>query len=170
MLAFIRSLSGGINQLVRMVLAVFITGMLAALLLQIVARYVMRIPFPWVEELARYLMIWTGFLGSSLAIRRGSHLGFSMLVERLPRPLERLVYCAVSLAIMVFLAFLIKYGWFITIFVWNQRSPTLPITMSWVYLAIPVGSAVMFLQMFCVMVERLAMSGDRSGIIGGQTC
>ena len=89
MLAFIRTLSGGINQLVRMVLAVFITGMLAALLLQIVARYVMRIPFPWVEELARYLMIWTGFLGSSLAIRRGSHLGFSMLVERLP--LEKVI-------------------------------------------------------------------------------
>jgi TRAP-type C4-dicarboxylate transport system permease small subunit len=116
----------------------------------------MKIPFPWVEELARYLMIWTGFLGSSLAIRRGSHLGFSMLVERLPRPLHQMVSCGVSLGIMVFLGFLIKYGWFITSFVRNQNSPTLPITMFWVYLAIPVGAAVMLAQTFFVMVENLA--------------
>ena len=158
MLSFMRSLSGGINHVVRMLLVVFITAMLGALLLQIAARYLMRIPFPWVEELARYLMIWTGFLGSSLAIRRGSHLGFSMLVERLPRPLHQLVYCGVSLGIMVFLGFLIKYGWFIASFVRNQNSPTLPITMFWVYLAIPIGAAMMLVQMFFVMVENLAAS------------
>jgi TRAP-type C4-dicarboxylate transport system permease small subunit len=161
MLSFMRNLSSGINQTVRMLLAVFITVMLAALLLQIAARYLMKIPFPWVEELARYLMIWTGFLGSSLAIRRGSHLGFSMLAERLPRPLERLVSCGVALSIMVFLGFLIKYGWFITSFVRNQSSPTLPITMFWVYLAVPVGSAVMLLQTFCVLVEKLTASSNR---------
>ncbi len=161
MLSLMRTLSSGINQLVRLLLAVFITGMLAALLLQIVARYLMKIPFPWVEELARYLMIWTGFLGSSLAIHRGSHLGFSMVVEALPRPMQRIIVCGVSLAMMVFLVFLIKYGWFITSFVQNQRSPTLPITMFWVYLAIPVGSAVMLLQTAFVLMEYLAASRIR---------
>ncbi len=161
MLSMMRTLSAGINQVVRMLLAVFITGMLAALLLQIVARYLMKIPFPWVEELARYLMVWTGFLGSSLAIRRGSHLGFSMVVNALPRGLQRVVVCGVSLGMTVFLIFLIKYGWFITNFVQSQRSPTLPITMFWVYLAIPVGSAVMLLQTVFVLVEHLAASRVR---------
>jgi TRAP-type C4-dicarboxylate transport system permease small subunit len=68
------------------------------------------------------------------------------------------VYCGVSLGIMVFLGFLIKYGWFIASFVRNQNSPTLPITMFWVYLAIPIGAAMMLVQMFFVMVENLAAS------------
>ena len=41
MLSSMRSLSGGINHVVRMLLVVFITAMLAALLLQIAARYLM---------------------------------------------------------------------------------------------------------------------------------
>jgi len=114
-----------------------------------------------VEELARYLMIWTGFLGSSLAIRRGSHLGFSMLVDRLPRAINLLVSCCVSVGIMIFLGFLIKYGWFITAFVRNQSSPTLPVTMFWVYLAIPVGSAVMLLQILFALCERLLTASEK---------
>ena len=161
MLYLVRHLGGQIDRLVRLLLVVFVTGMLAALLLQIAARYLMKIPFPWVEELARYLMIWTGFLGSSLAIRRGSHLGFSMLVDRLPRAINLLVSCGVSVGIMIFLGFLIKYGWFITAFVRNQNSPTLPVTMFWVYLAIPVGSAVMLLQILFALCERLLTASEK---------
>ncbi len=160
MVYLLRELGRRIDQFVRVLLVLFITAMLVALLLQIAARYLMRIPFPWVEELARYLMVWTGFLGSSLAIRRGSHLGFSMLVDRLPRAINLLISCGVSVGIMVFLGFLIKYGWFITAFVRNQSSPTLPVTMFWVYLAIPVGSGVMLLQILCALGERLLTASE----------
>jgi len=46
-------------------------GMVAAIALQIVARYGLRSPPSWTEELARYLMVWGGLLGASAAFRRG---------------------------------------------------------------------------------------------------
>lgn len=46
-------------------------GMVAAIAVQIVARYGLRSPPSWTEELARYLMVWGGLLGASAAFRRG---------------------------------------------------------------------------------------------------
>jgi TRAP-type C4-dicarboxylate transport system permease small subunit len=48
-----------------------LVGMVAAVALQIVARYGLRSPPSWTEELARYLMVWGGLLGASAAFRRG---------------------------------------------------------------------------------------------------
>lgn len=48
-----------------------LVGMVAAIAIQIVARYGLRSPPSWTEELARYLMVWGGLLGASAAFRRG---------------------------------------------------------------------------------------------------
>lgn len=48
-----------------------LVGMVAAIALQIVARYGLQSPPSWTEELARYLMVWGGLLGASAAFRRG---------------------------------------------------------------------------------------------------
>jgi TRAP-type C4-dicarboxylate transport system permease small subunit len=48
-----------------------LAGMVAAIAVQIVARYGLRSPPSWTEELARYLMVWSGLLGATAAFRRG---------------------------------------------------------------------------------------------------
>ncbi len=49
-----------------------IAGMVGAVMLQIVARYGFSAPPSWTEELARYLMVWGGLLGATVAFRRGA--------------------------------------------------------------------------------------------------
>jgi TRAP-type C4-dicarboxylate transport system permease small subunit len=167
---FLRTVGKGIDHLVRILLVGFVSGMLASLLLQIAGRYVMNVPFPWLEELARYLMVWTGFLGSSLAIRRGAHLGFTILVDRLPGLPRVLVSTCVSTGILILLGYMIRYGWTLTAFVQNQASATLPITMFWVYLAIPVGATVMAIQMGLALIEEWWVFARPSDPKGGTAC
>lgn len=38
---------------------------------QVIARYVFAAPPSWTDELARWLMVWAGLLGSTVAFRRG---------------------------------------------------------------------------------------------------
>ncbi|KPQ05845.1 MAG: TRAP-type C4-dicarboxylate transport system, small permease component [Rhodobacteraceae bacterium HLUCCA12] len=47
-----------------------IVVMVAAVVIQIIGRYVFAQPPFWTEELARYAMIWAGCLGASVAFRR----------------------------------------------------------------------------------------------------
>lgn len=42
--------------------------------IQVVLRYIFDTGIPWAEELARYLMVWAGFLGGSLATRERRHI------------------------------------------------------------------------------------------------
>ena len=48
-----------------------LVGIALVILLQVTARYGMRSPYAWTEELARYLMVWGGLLGATCAFRRG---------------------------------------------------------------------------------------------------
>jgi TRAP-type C4-dicarboxylate transport system permease small subunit len=42
--------------------------------LQVVFRFVLRLPAPWSEEMARYLLVTMTFIGAAIAVRYQSHL------------------------------------------------------------------------------------------------
>lgn len=46
--------------------------MLSCICVQVVSRYLMSEPLAWTEELARYAMVWSGFLGATVAFHRGA--------------------------------------------------------------------------------------------------
>ena len=69
-LAQIVSVSKGLE---KAALAISCTGMVVmtgCILIQIVARYILSDPPAWTEELARHAMIWSGFMGASVAYAR----------------------------------------------------------------------------------------------------
>lgn len=74
---------------------------------QFFSRYVLGDSIGWTEEIARYLLIGVGFLGSVMAARNGSHIMVEFFYHYMPvwqaRLLERLVN-AVSLVFYVAMA------------------------------------------------------------------
>lgn len=65
---------------------------------QFFSRYVLGDSIGWTEEIARYLLIGVGFLGSVMAARNGSHIMVEFFYHYMPvwqaRLLERLVNAA----------------------------------------------------------------------------
>lgn len=107
------------------------------------ARYVIKVPMPWSEEFSRILMVYLGFLGASMAMRRGRHLGFQVLTERVPTNWRRPMSILVHGLIIVFLVALIRFGWDLALFAgWTQRSPYLGIPYFWIYLCVPLGGTL----------------------------
>ena len=80
------ALSAGFDRFCGRVAVLALLVMLAAILVQIVARYVFAAPPPWTEELARYAMIWSGMLGATMAYyRRADPVLFRMRTDLRPR-------------------------------------------------------------------------------------
>ena len=50
--------------------------------LQVVFRYVLDSPLSWSEELARWLFVWSVFLGCALLISQHKHMRMEFLVSR----------------------------------------------------------------------------------------
>ncbi len=82
--------------------------MAAALLLEVVLRFVFEISLPWTSEFARYAMIWITFVGAALAIKERSHIQINFFVRLLPKSIERYGYIAVNLILIAFVVVLLK--------------------------------------------------------------
>jgi TRAP-type C4-dicarboxylate transport system permease small subunit len=126
--------------------------------------------FRWggdLEELIRYLSVWVVFLGASVAFRRGSHFHVDYFQEKFFAPETRKrVVKAVSIVIAAFLLMLIWYGAIKAFQNLDQNIKSAPIPFAVFYLAIPIGSAYMLLDLLLVLVfgrhPFVAEEGDAS--------
>src|SRR5512139_2046997 len=65
----------------------------------IVTRYVFKYSFAFTEELVVSLFVWLTLFGAGVAFRAGSHLGFTLLFEKIPiklRQIQLWFFCALS--------------------------------------------------------------------------
>ena len=139
-----------------MVLMAVATSLVA---ISVVLRYVFSTGIDWGEEATRYVMIWMGFLGTSLALRKGAHVGVEMLRAALPLPLRRVVTLIAVLGVLFFLAVVISQGFILIGHVADKESVVLPVSMASFYLAIPLGALLMFVQMLPIAI-RAWQTGD----------
>jgi TRAP-type C4-dicarboxylate transport system permease small subunit len=130
-------------------------AMSVIVLLQVIFRFVIHVPFPWSEEIARYMMIWMGMVGAFLALRHGRHIGVSIFVDRLPPSWKAMVTILVQVVTMGFLCIVVRYGMALAIFNRTQLSPAMQIPMIIPYMAIPVGAALMILELLRGILEDL---------------
>ena len=71
---------------------------------QVLFRYMLMIPLPWTEELARFTLVWVTFLGAASVTRRKLHIAVDYFIAKLPAQTNRAFsLCSYSL-ILVFLA------------------------------------------------------------------
>ena len=129
---------------------VLVIGMMAVMsvvvLAQVFLRYVVQASLSWSEELARYLMVWIGLFGASLALQEGRHIEVTLLLDRMPRPLRKLCVGIALLAVLGFLGLVLHQGLVLTRNIWLQRSPAMNLPMVIPYAAIPLGAFFMMIQ------------------------
>jgi tripartite ATP-independent transporter DctM subunit len=109
----------------------------------IVARYVLRTPLIWSDELASILFLWLATIGAAIAIRLNEHMRMTACVARLKgayRDAFELVATAASLA---FLALTIAPACEYAISESFITTPALGIPNSWRVAALPVGILLM---------------------------
>jgi TRAP-type C4-dicarboxylate transport system permease small subunit len=117
----------------------------------VIARYVLNFSIIWAEEVSQYLMIWTAYLGAGLAFREGRHVALEMFQDRLPATMGRKLRMVVAGGVVLFLGTITVLGFQFVLFVWNQETPVLNISLGIPTLAIPIGTllfAIHILLMF----------------------
>lgn len=131
--------------LCRICIALFM-AILVTMVLQIFFRYVFSAPLTWTEELARYLYIWACWCGAPVAMRRGNHVVITVLTERLPRQIARVITLATHVVALFFLFELAFQGTILAIRSHTVRAITLPIPWSMIYVAAPISALLMILE------------------------
>ena len=99
----------------------------------------------WAQEACIYLFVWMAKFGAAYGVRIGIHVGVDVLVQRLEGTAKKVVTVIAMSGGILFTGILVWIG---TDFVYHvykggQTSPDLEIKMWIVYLAVPLGSALM---------------------------
>lgn len=110
----------------------------------------------WTEELARYLMIWVGLLGGSLAFHHRAHLGVDYLVGKFHPAGQRILRFGALIVVLLFaLGVLVIGGWELVTrtLALQQNTPALGIPKGWVYLCVPISGVFVVVFTLAQMVD-----------------
>jgi TRAP-type C4-dicarboxylate transport system permease small subunit len=122
-------------------IAALLLALIACLgLYQVLVRFVFNEPSPWTEEIIGRLLIWTVAFGVVAAFRQGALVSVDVMLRLSRGAWRRLVR---RIVLVVSLSFLVMLAWVGYDLAWRIRFQTfasLPISISWAYLAIPVGA------------------------------
>jgi len=133
------------------VVAYLTLQMALVVLLGVFTRYVLNDSLAWIEELARFSMVWLSWVGGGLAVRRGAHIAVEFLTDALPPNLRVVVVFFGRLAVFFFLGICVWYGIDLTGRVSAQSTIALGISMQIPYAAIPIGAFLMAYHLVAVM-------------------
>jgi TRAP-type C4-dicarboxylate transport system permease small subunit len=98
------------------------------------------------------------FLVSGLSVRHGAHLGIDVVTRLLSKEAQRAGQIVIYLVMMSFVLVIIIYGLRVSLNNLGQYSPALQWRMGIVYLCMPIGGALMAIEL--VGVIRRTLRGE----------
>lgn len=108
---------------------------------QVVSRYGFNYTPIWSEELARFLIVWSIFIGVSIGVRNNQHIGVDAIIRFLPHRLKVAAEVLLNLIGVVVLGVLVytSIEFIQHTMEFEQLSPAMRIPMYIPYIAMPVG-------------------------------
>src|SRR5438552_7707172 len=142
--------------------AMLVVAEIVILFAGVVARYGLRQPLIWSDELASILFLWLAMLGAAVAFRRSEHMRMTAIVANTKPSMRAYLDCVATCAA---LAFVLLIAWPSYEYAYEESfitTPALQIPNIWRAAALPVGIGLMALFAFL----RLARSGNARLVLG----
>jgi TRAP-type C4-dicarboxylate transport system permease small subunit len=122
---------------------VFFWALSAVIFLQFFTRYALNDSASWTEEIARYLLICTVFIGAAIGVRKNNHIQVDFLYRILPKPLMRVMSTLVDAARIAFLAYATWLTFQLLMRIGGQQMSVIDLPIGLVYSVVLVGFALM---------------------------
>ncbi len=138
---------------------ILLSVMTLLVLYQVFTRYVLDSPAAFTEELVRYFLIWTGFIGAAYAFITREHMCLVLVRDNLKPQQRRILMIFLDVLILVFALFVITIGGFkLAVSAQREYSALLGIPRSLVYGMAPVSG------LFIIMAQIINIYEDVTGI------
>lgn len=133
------------------VLIVFLAVMVIDVSWQVFSRYVLQQSSSVTEELATFLLIWVGLLGSAYAYREKAHLGIDLISDKLSSKGKFYSEIIVLIVVVLVSFFVFVLGGLRLVYITytlNQLSPAIRINMGIIYSVAPITGILIILYSF----------------------
>ena len=109
----------------------------------VIWRYFLGKPFTWLEEVQTACMVWIVFSAAGAAFRMGNHVAIEMIVELMPRALQKVMTILISVVVVAVLGYLFdKTIGFIQIFLRSGRATSMMKIPFWLIYGIAIPAYI----------------------------
>ncbi len=107
----------------------------------------------WTEELARWLLVCIAFVGGSVALANGQHIGVTVLIKKVKKKwLFRSILQISNLLVITFLCYAFVYSMDAALKSADQVGDIIPVSVIWVKLHLPLGILFMLVHLSYYLV------------------
>lgn len=107
----------------------------------------------WSDEVTRYLLIWSTFLGASVVYRHSGHISVTIVQDAVPPRLSKILRVAVHVICFVLFTVLLYFSCTYCMKL-NKTATTLPIKMKYIYLCVPISMVILMVHSLLMAVEE----------------
>ena len=132
--------------------------MIATMVILTTAQIVFRTWFTalsWSDEVTRYLLVWSTFLGATCVYRHGGNISITFIQEAFPAKISKVLRVVVHAVCFVLFAVLLYYGWQYVGSL-NRKATSIPLTMSQVYLCMPISMLILMIHALVMTIDECA--------------
>lgn len=122
--------------------------------LQVVFRFLLKIPSPWTEEVTRIAFVYMIFVGAVLGVKNNAHLVVDVL-GKFASGVRKTIILFGYLLIIGFVAVFTYTGLMHTIASKAQTTPTLDISMMWMYMIMPISGVFMLYYLVRSLITEM---------------
>lgn len=153
----LQAVSERVNGLVEKVLLVAGVAISLILFVQVLARY-MGESLSWSEEVGRYLLVATTFLGATVAYKRAHFIGLAGFGARFGRLVEQIIVRGLQVLTLGCFGLITWYGAIYTVNAWDQTSTAVQMPMSLPIAVVPLSGLIFLLHILADMTKRKAVA------------
>jgi TRAP-type C4-dicarboxylate transport system permease small subunit len=118
---------------------------------QFFTRYVLNNSASWTEEIARYLLIGTVFVGATIGVAKNNHIQVDFFYRFMPQRLSRAMGLLVDVMRIVFFGLAVVMSWQMMQKLGSYKMTVIDLPMNIVYSVVMLGFAAMFVRSFWVL-------------------
>ncbi|BCJ86921.1 TRAP transporter small permease [Effusibacillus dendaii] len=125
-----------------------------ATFLQVLFRFVLKVPAPWTEEITRFAFAYMVFFGTALGVKHHRHLSVD-IIDHLSKKIRSVVVTIGYLISILFVAVFTYYSWVHTTNSTMQTTPTLEVSLMYMYIVMPISGVLMLFYLIKGMLDEL---------------
>jgi C4-dicarboxylate transporter, DctQ subunit len=130
---------------------------LVALFVNVVLRYGFNYTLAWSEELVRYVIIYTTFVGIGVAVKTRTMIKIDASVQLLPKLKIPLTFFS-NVVTLIFSLMMIYYGWLMAAMQLrtHQKTIIMQIPLVYLYAILPLMGTLMLLRLIQVFYQDIS--------------
>lgn len=145
-----------IDKFLSIFLGLLFIFMTVLVIYQVISRYIFNHPSTFTEDLLGYSFVWLTLIGTITLFSNKGHMNIDFIVEKVPQNVKAFIDIVIEILVIIVAIGIFIYGGFKVIEIGGlQMSPTLNISLSYVYLILPIAGVLLIIICICNIYGKL---------------